>query len=85
MPNKTEIIKTTFERMVPYMERAFCECGGELKSTGESFWNGSGSWLSHKCDKCPKTLTIKNAKYPRLVHRPESWTPPTQPHEVTIE
>lgn len=71
-----EDVRTTFEPMKSYTERLWCECGGELSSTGQSYWNGSGSVVDHSYAQCLRVIQLNNQRFPRIVQRPESWTPP---------
>ena len=57
-------------------ERAYCECGGELKATGYALASNPPQF-GHRCDACGRSVMLFDAQYPRIVHKPIE--PPATP------
>lgn len=60
----------TFERekMTTHRIHAYCDCGGEWKSTGYGITCMETAW-AHKCDKCGAERYFDH-NYPRIEHTP---------------
>jgi predicted RNA-binding Zn-ribbon protein involved in translation (DUF1610 family) len=48
-----------------------CE-SGNMRKTGNSFSNGAGTYIDHKCSNCGHTETFINKSYPYQIVRPKN-------------
>ncbi len=64
-PTKIAKIKTfkIKEKLEPMLDRAFCECGGELKATGLAMSTGWTTSYENECNTCHKTCHCSHS-YP---------------------
>lgn len=63
---------TVKREVVPCEERLFCDCDGEMISTGNGITQMRTTW-QHRCTKCQREAWL-TGQYPRITHVP--CTPP---------
>lgn len=62
-----EVKNITEESVIPVRQRWMCECGGEMKSTGQAITQIYTSY-DHCCDKCGRDEWADHS-YPRIVFK----------------
>lgn len=54
--------------MIPIEQKAWCDCGGEMVAR-DGYSNTFHSYWRHVCVSCGASQDVKDAKYPRIVHK----------------
>ena len=58
-------VKTKDVQVVPFYQKAYCDCGEELEFTGMTLTSNPPQY-PHKCPKCKKEYKLKHV-YPVLM------------------